>query len=76
MVYFQVEDVFQKFKGLEKIEENGWTLRAPTPKKKRAKVRTQHYNNDGHLTSVIRVPHLRRLSYLTSTETSGRSKEV
>lgn len=40
MVYFQVEDVYQKFKGLEKIEENGWTVRAPTPKKKKGKVRT------------------------------------
>ena len=40
MVYFQVEDVYQKFKGLEKIEENGWTVREPTPKKKRTKVRT------------------------------------
>ena len=35
MVYFQVEDIYQKFHGLETIEKNGWTLKAPTPKKKK-----------------------------------------
>lgn len=35
MVYCQVEDICQKFQGLENIEKNGWTLKAPTPKKKK-----------------------------------------
>ncbi len=36
MVYFQVEDVYKKFHDLEALENNGWTVKAPTPKKKKA----------------------------------------
>ena len=43
MIYFQVEDVERKFVAIERLEKNGWKEKAPTPAKKRAKVRALLY---------------------------------
>ena len=41
-MYFQVEDVYKKFSLLDSMEQNSWTMKAPTPKKR--KVSKVHYS--------------------------------
>ena len=42
MVYFQVEDVQNKFDTIGMLEKNGWKNKVPTPAKKRTKVWKLH----------------------------------